>query len=329
MKSLGASTLSAITLSVVLSMAGCGGGSGGSSSSGSTDSAGTVGNSSSGGSNAVGIIRSDGIRASDESTTVIVLDGDGSVSNPGDLSSGGSINNSGTINGSISGSLVNASPVTWYIFATPPVNSQRIYTKTTLDNSSNTITQTVREIVTAVNADMSFDAVRDDPTRAAVIVAGTDYSIPTESLTLDIVGHELSYSSTLPNGTPASCTSSPHGGGLNNSYGNYWVAVGQGWTFDYAVTCGTENPVQYRQTSGAVAEIVSVLVPAGTFSTVRLQSTLIWTSQEGTTRTETITTWRDVATLSVVKEVRDISYSGTPLAHGYPVTVTMELQSQS
>jgi hypothetical protein len=96
---------------------------------------------------------------------------------------------------------------------------------------------------------------------------------------------------------------------------------------NYAVKCGTALPLQYSQT-GSVVGTESVSVPAGTFATVKLQSTLISTDPNGTTRTWASTTWRDVNTSIVVKQVVDIAYSGTALMNGYPVSTMTALQSQ-
>ncbi len=212
---------------------------------------------------------------------------------------------------------------TTYAFVTPKVNSQRIYAYTILDNSNNTINQTIRDSVTAVNADGSYVYVQDDPSGNSIVVNGTTYSTLTESRTENDSGQILSYSYTPANGIQVTCTVAPHGTGPN-----YPLAVGQAWTLNYAITCGTATPPPYTQT-GFVVGIESVAVPAGTFSAVKLQSTLTWTDVNGTTRTEAITTWRDVGTAIIVKRVINIAYSGTALLNGYPVTTTTALQSQS
>jgi hypothetical protein len=210
-----------------------------------------------------------------------------------------------------------------YSFVTPKVNSRQIFADTTLDNSNNTITQTTRNTVTAVNADGSYVFVHDDPTGNSVTVNGTTYSTITESITENNSGQEVSYTPMLVNAIGVTCTISPHGAGPN-----FPLTVGQTWISNYSITCGTAPPLSYAQT-GSVVGIESVTVPAGTFSAIKLQSALTWTGPNGTTRTEAITTWRDVNTEIVVKRVTNIEYSGTALVNGYPVTTTSALESQS
>jgi hypothetical protein len=217
----------------------------------------------------------------------------------------------------------NAGSSTTHSFVTPKMSSQQIYADTTLDNSNNTINQTTRNTITAVNADGSYVYTHDDPNNNSLTVNGTTYSTQTRSITDNNSGQELSYSYTPANGAPVACTVAPHGAGPN-----FPLTVGQNWTLNYAITCGTTAPVSYTQT-GTVVGVESVTVPAGTFSAIKLQSTLTWTTPNGTTRTETITAWRDVNTEIQVKRVTNIVYSGTALVNGYPVTTTTTLESQS
>jgi hypothetical protein len=134
---------------------------------------------------------------------------------------------------------------------------------------------------------------------------------------------ELSYSYAPANGTAVTCTVAPHGAGPD-----YLLTVGKAWALNCAITCGTVTPNSYAQT-GSVVGTESVTVPAGTFLAIKLQSTLTWTDPNGTTRTESIGTWRDANTAIVVKRIINIAYSGTALLNGYPVTTTTALQSQS
>ncbi len=68
-------------------------------------------------------------------------------------------------------------PVTTYKLAVPAVNSQTMYGQTTIDNSNNTISQTVRNTITAVNVDGSYVYTRDDPNQSSPVVNGTSYAI--------------------------------------------------------------------------------------------------------------------------------------------------------
>ena len=94
------------------------------------------------------------------------------------------------------GSRSNAGTSTTLNFVTPKVNSQRVYANTILDNSNNTINQTIRDTITTVNADGSFVFVHVDPNRNSVTVNGTAYSTPTETITDNSSGQELSHSFT-------------------------------------------------------------------------------------------------------------------------------------
>jgi len=221
------------------------------------------------------------------------------------------------------GSGSNAGSSTTYSLGTPKVNSKNVYADTILDNSNNTINQNLRNVVTAVNAVGSVVFVHDDLNGNSATVNGTTYSTPTETITDNNMGQQLSNSFTNANGVLVTCTDAPHGAGPS-----YPISVGQTWTLNYISTCGTATPISHTQT-GVVAVVESVTVPAGTFSAVKLQSTESWTDNNGTTHTETITTWRNTSTGTVVKRVTNFEFSGTALVNGYPITETMSLESQS
>ena len=80
---------------------------------------------------------------------------------------------------------------------------------------------------------------------------------------------------------------------------------------------------------GSVVDVESVTVPAGTYSAIKLQSTVTWTNSAGTTRTQTITNWRDVVTSVSVKQEISIAYSGTIPTTGYVVSREILLQTSS
>jgi hypothetical protein len=106
------------------------------------------------------------------------------------------------------------------------------------------------------------------------------------------------------------------------------VRVAQTWTIDYTFACGSESPVTYEQT-GSVADVESVTVPGGTFTALKLQSTVTWTDLQGTTRTQTVTNWRDTATSHSVKEDITIVVSGTLPTTGYAVSREILLENIS
>jgi hypothetical protein len=210
-----------------------------------------------------------------------------------------------------------------YDFVTPTLNVQRLYIQTITDNSNNTINESVSDTVTAVNPDGSYVVMRDDPNHDSVTVDGTTYAITPETINANYFGQETSYFFMGPKGNQVTCTFDPHGAGPD-----YPLTVGSSWTATYNFSCGTAPIVVYTQ-YGKVVDVESVTVPAGTFSTLKLQSTLSWTDAIGTTHTQSITNWRDVDAMFSVKQVILTSYSGTVPTHGYPVLTDIVLQSES
>jgi hypothetical protein len=212
---------------------------------------------------------------------------------------------------------------TAYDFVTPQVNSQRVYSQTILDNSNNTIEETVSETITAVNADGSYVVAQQDPDNDSVTVDGTTYLILTETINFNPSGQESSYSYTEGAAGAVACRFDPHGAGPN-----YPLMVGASWTLDYTFACGSQTPTNYTQ-MGTVISVESVSVPAGTYSAIKLQSTVSWTDSVGTIRTQTVTNWRDLKTMMSVKEVIAIAYAGTIPTNGYPVNSVRVLASES
>jgi hypothetical protein len=211
---------------------------------------------------------------------------------------------------------------TTYNYVAPPVNFQRVYAETIIDNSNNTINESYSQSVTDVNSDGSY-VLLQDPNSETVVVDGTTYSIPTETIDVNNESQDTSYSELNADGSVLTCTYSPHGPGPG-----YPLTVGATWTIQYTVTCGTAAPVTHTQ-NGNVLDIESVTVPAGTYTALKLQSTDTYTDANGTTITETTTNWRDVDTLFSVQRNVTLVYSGTLPATGYPVSRQIELQSET
>lgn len=211
---------------------------------------------------------------------------------------------------------------TSYAYFPPVLNSSRVYAETVVDNSNNTISIGFSDTVQAVNADGSIGEMEQSTTGSTAIVNGTNYALPTETEIYNAQGQETSYVdlSASPN---LSCSLDPHGAGPNSP-----LQVGQTWSLDYTLTCGTTVSVAYTQ-SGSVVDVESVTVPAGTFTAIKLQSTISWTDAGGTMRTQSITNWRDVATSHSVKQSITIEVSGTLPAAGYAISREIELQSTS
>jgi hypothetical protein len=211
---------------------------------------------------------------------------------------------------------------TSYGYVPPVLNSTRNYAETIADNSNNTINIGFSETVQAVNADGSVSEIEQSTTGGSTIVNGTNYAIPTEMQTYNAQGQETGYVD-LSNSPTTSCSFDPHGAGPN------WpVLVGQTWSLDYTFVCGTAAAVSYTQ-SGSVADVETVTVPAGSFTAIKLQTTITWTSAGGTTRTQTTTNWRDVATSHSVRQDISIAVSGTLPTTGYAVNREILLESTS
>jgi hypothetical protein len=213
---------------------------------------------------------------------------------------------------------------TAYAFVPPVVNSVRSYSETLVDNANNTILIGYTQTVLAVAADGTITEMQQSTTGSSSIVNGTNYAALTETETYDgKSGQETSYLYTAASGAAVTCTYDPRDGGPE-----FPLRVGQTRTIDSTLACGSESAVDYDQT-GSVVDLESVTVPAGTFSALKLQSTVTWTNLQGTTRTQTVTNWRDVATSHSVKESITIVVSGTPPSTGYAVSREIVLESIS
>ena len=212
---------------------------------------------------------------------------------------------------------------TSYQYVAPQVNSQRDYSQVLVDNDNNTINETITETVTTVNSDGSYVYTSADPTQNSVVVNGTTYTVPTETVNVNNNGQDTSYSYAGSSGSTIDCTYDPHGNGPN-----YPLVIGATWSQQYTLTCGTAAAITYSQ-SGTIVDVESVTVPAGTYNAVKLTSTVTWTTAGGAAITETITNWRDVTTQMPVKRTISSAYSGTLPTTGYAVSTTLELQSTS
>jgi len=210
-----------------------------------------------------------------------------------------------------------------YAFVPPVASSKRAYAETIVDNAHNTIDLSYTETVAAFNPDGSYTVLQGDPNHESVIVNGTNYSIVTETIAVNNSGQETGYTYVDSNDATVSCTLTPHGVGPD-----FPVTVGMSWTLDYGLGCGTQSPISYTQ-SGSVVDVESITVPAGTFRAIKLQSTVTWTDAQGTTRTETVTNWRDAATSVSVKQSITISYSGILPTRGYAISQEIVLESMS
>jgi hypothetical protein len=210
---------------------------------------------------------------------------------------------------------------TSYPFVPPIVDSKRTYTETIVDNSNNTILVGYMVTVTAVAADGVITEEQQSTTEGGNTVNGTDYSIPTETITYNAFGREVGYTYPEPDGSEGSCTYAPYAGGPTPP-----LTVGQTWSINYTRICNGNPAIAYSQ-QGNVTAVESVTVPAGMFTALKLQSTITWTDLEGTTHLETATNWLDVATFHSVKQAISYQDSGTLPTSGYAISREIVLQS--
>jgi hypothetical protein len=108
--------------------------------------------------------------------------------------------------------------------------------------------------------------------------------------------------------------------------------VGETWSENWTESCTNGYVSSSALRNGLVADVESVTVPAGTFDTVRVSSTIteimgIGSGSNPPTRVITDTEWLDVNTGKQVKVTDAYSYSGAVPSVGYPVQSTSELQS--
>jgi hypothetical protein len=216
----------------------------------------------------------------------------------------------------------NAGTGTAYAFVPPVVNSSRVYAETVVDNSNNTINLGYMRTVLSVAASGTITE-QQQSTMNGVTVNGTDYSITSETQTYNSFGRETGFTYTESDGSPGSCSYAPYAAGPTPP-----LTVGQTWQIDYTETCNTNPAIAYSQ-QGTIVDVESVTVPAGTYTALKLQSTITWTDSNGTTHTETITNWLDTASFHSVKESITIVDTGTAPVNGYAVSQEIELQSIS
>jgi hypothetical protein len=173
------------------------------------------------------------------------------------------------------GTSEHAGSGTSYPFAPPALGITRVLAETIVDNSDNTINIGYSDTINTVNADGSYVALVQSTTGDSAIVNGTNYAVTTENENYDDSGQELGYTFSAASGAVVTCTYAPHANGPD-----FPVQMGQTWQIEYTLSCDNgAGPITYTQ-QGSVVDIESVTVPAGTFSALKLQSTVAWTNAD-------------------------------------------------
>jgi hypothetical protein len=183
-------------------------------------------------------------------------------------------------------------------FVAPSPNSAKTSSVTDIDFIS-TSTNSIVQTITGVNADGSFSFT--DTIAPGTTVSGTHFR-PSAS-TADADGHVLSVTYNPGTSNAVTCTYSPHGPGPD-----FPLIVGATWQLTYTRTCGTQAPVTYMQT-GSVVDTETVTVPAGTFASVKLQSTIQWPIGPGSV-TEAVTRWVDAASGHPIRTDAQLTWAG-------------------
>ena len=209
-----------------------------------------------------------------------------------------------------------------YNYVIPAVGTKRAFARTITDNASNKINQSYTETVTAASA-TSFSQSIIDPTATSQVVNGTTYRIAPLSRTINASGQVTAEIYNIDQTNPNSCTFTPSEGGVA-----YPLSIGQTWNAPWSERCSLTTP-RTATDSGLVVDLETVTVPAGTFSTVKVQGVTSFQVATGSTLTQNTTQWRDVNTGLVVQLLDTYSYSGAVPSTGYATQIVTVLQSQS
>ncbi len=213
---------------------------------------------------------------------------------------------------------------TTYAEVTPPLGSLDSFQTVELDDSGNTVGRGYEERVTAVGADGSYQLTQDDPQNQTVTVDGITYHYdPTvrQYGPTSANNAQSQYTVTLPGGGTATCVYAVQSGEHARPF-----YVGQSWTTNYTVTCGTVTTAYVS--TGTVAAVESITVPAGTFTTLKETTSSSWTTAAGQKIVEHSDLWMDPSHgFFTVKRVSTYQRSGNVPLH-YVTQETVELQSR-
>ncbi|MGJ7916468.1 hypothetical protein ACI48D_13460 [Massilia sp. LXY-6] len=209
-----------------------------------------------------------------------------------------------------------------YTFVRPKPGAHLVFAQKLTDNLNNTINRTMVQDVTSVNADGSFTVHEEDPSHDRTVSGSVDQSLYPTDYQYNASGQPTSWVVAPSTGATVRCTLSQGNPGAPSP-----LTLGQAWTVNYVETCGTGAGTAFTQ-SGTLAGAETITVAAGTFSAFKFTSTVTRTVN-GTTRTETVTLWRDAsgADSRALKSASVFTYSGATPPAGALVSETSELQS--
>jgi hypothetical protein len=210
-----------------------------------------------------------------------------------------------------------------YSFVRPKPGAHLVFAQKLTDNLNNTINRTMTQDVTAVNADGSFAVHEEDPSHNRTISGSVDHSLYPTDYQYNANGQPVSWVVTSSPGATVSCTVTQGYPGAPSP-----LTAGQTWSTNYVETCGVGGGTAATQ-SGTFAGVETISIAAGTFTAYKFTSVVTQTVN-GTTRTETVTLWRDASGTSsrALKSTSVFTYSGTtPAVPGALVSETSELQA--
>jgi hypothetical protein len=211
---------------------------------------------------------------------------------------------------------------TTYTFVRPKLGAHLVFAQKLTDNLNNTVNRTMVQDVTAVNADGSFTVHEEDPSHDRTVSGSVDQSLYPTDYQFNASGQVNSWIVAYPTGATVKCTVTQGNPGAPSP-----LSLGQAWTVNYLETCGTGTGTGFAQ-SGTLAGVETITVAAGTFSAFKFTS-VVTRTVNGTTRTETVTLWRDAsgADSRALKSTSVFTYSGATPPAGALVSTTSELQT--
>jgi len=202
-------------------------------------------------------------------------------------------------------------------FQTPALNSQATYAVTGINGLAGAFNYTYRKTHNVVNADGSFQATMS--CLSSTPANNVDYCLSGLIETDDATGHMQ----TQVIGANPVCAFSPVGEGRP-----FPLSVGKSWSTNWTESCGGVLAFSFALTNGVVTGNESITVTAGTFNTMVVMYTIVWTPTGGglPTVTMTRTVWIDIQTGGTVRTTTNYSYNVGPVGTSV-VQVTQELQS--